>query len=100
MVTIIRNADVYAPEHLGRTDVLLLGGTIAAVGENLKADFGGALLRSAHDNRASRTGFARLCRWIHRSSNGKPANFPLYGEHLVTHPIFHALIIPQKPLKW
>ena len=43
MVTIIRNADVYAPEHLGRTDVLLLGGTIAAVGENLKADFGGAV---------------------------------------------------------
>ena len=43
MVMIIRNANVYAPEHLGRTDVLLLGGTIAAVGQNLKADFGGAV---------------------------------------------------------
>ena len=43
MVTIIRNADIYAPEHLGAADVLLLGGSIAAVGKDLKADFGGAL---------------------------------------------------------
>ena len=43
MVTIIHNADIYAPEHLGAADVLLLGGSIAAVGKDLKADFGGAL---------------------------------------------------------
>lgn len=43
MVKIIRNAKVYQPEYAGVKDVLILGDKIAAVGENLKADFGGAL---------------------------------------------------------
>ena len=43
MVTLIKNIDVYQPEHIGVRDILLLGGKIAAVGEHLKADFGGAL---------------------------------------------------------
>lgn len=41
MVTLIRNAAVYQPEYAGVKDILLLGGKIAAVGEHLKADFGG-----------------------------------------------------------
>ncbi|HJB88213.1 MAG TPA: beta-aspartyl-peptidase, partial [Candidatus Blautia excrementigallinarum] len=40
---IIRNAKVYQPEYAGVKDILILGDKIAAVGENLKADFGGAL---------------------------------------------------------
>ena len=43
MVKIIRNARVYQPEYAGIKDILILGDKIAAVGENLKADFGGAL---------------------------------------------------------
>ena len=43
MVKIIRNAKVYQPEYTGVKDILILGDKIAAVGENLKADFGGAL---------------------------------------------------------
>lgn len=43
MVIIIRNAEVYQPEYAGVKDILLLGDRIAAVGENLKADFGGAI---------------------------------------------------------
>lgn len=43
MVTIIRNAKVYQPEYAGVKDLLILGGTIAAVGEHLKADFGGSV---------------------------------------------------------
>lgn len=43
MVKIIRNANVYQPEYAGVKDILILGDKIAAVGENLKADFGGAL---------------------------------------------------------
>ena len=43
MVKIIRNAKVYQPEYAGVKDILILGDKIAAVGENLKADFGGAL---------------------------------------------------------
>ena len=43
MVKIIRNAKVYQPEYAGIKDILILGDKIAAVGENLKADFGGAL---------------------------------------------------------
>lgn len=43
MVTMIRNAAVYQPEKAGRMDVLILGNTIAALGQNLKADFGGAV---------------------------------------------------------
>ena len=43
MVMILRNAEVYQPEYAGRKDILILGRTIAAVGENLKADFGGSL---------------------------------------------------------
>lgn len=43
MVTLIKNAHVYEPEDLGLKDVLVLGDKIAAVGENLRADFGGAV---------------------------------------------------------
>lgn len=43
MVTIIRNAKVYQPEYAGVKDILILSGKIAAVGEKLEADFGGAL---------------------------------------------------------
>ena len=43
MVKIIRNAKVYQPEYAGVKDILILGDKIASVGENLKADFGGAL---------------------------------------------------------
>lgn len=41
MVTIIRNSKVYQPEYAGIKDILILGGKIAAIGENLKADFDG-----------------------------------------------------------
>ena len=43
MVTIIRNAKVYQPEYAGVKDILILGDRIAALGENLKADFGGCV---------------------------------------------------------
>ena len=43
MVTIIRNAKVYQPEYAGAKDILILGDRIAAVGEDLRADFGGCL---------------------------------------------------------
>ena len=43
MVTIIRNAKVYQPEYAGVKDILILGERIAAVGEHLRADFGGSL---------------------------------------------------------
>lgn len=43
MVTIIRNAKVYQPEYAGVKDILVLGDRIAALGENLKADFGGCV---------------------------------------------------------
>jgi len=38
MIIIIRNADVYTPEHAGKTDVLLIGGKIAAVGDSIKIE--------------------------------------------------------------
>ena len=41
MVTIIKHAKLYQPEYAGVKDILILGVTIAAVGEKLKADFGG-----------------------------------------------------------
>ena len=43
MVILIKNAEVYAPEKLGRKDVLVLDQHIAAIGDNLKVDFGGAV---------------------------------------------------------
>ncbi|HIQ74317.1 MAG TPA: beta-aspartyl-peptidase [Candidatus Cottocaccamicrobium excrementipullorum] len=43
MVTIIRNAAVYQPEYAGKKDVMILGDKIAAVGENLTAEFNGAV---------------------------------------------------------
>ena len=43
MVTIIRNAKVYQPEYAGVKDILILGDRIAALGKNLKADFGGCV---------------------------------------------------------
>lgn len=43
MVTIIRNASVYQPEYAGEKDVLVLGDQIGAVGENLTAEFNGAV---------------------------------------------------------
>ena len=43
MVTLIRGARVYQPEDAGVKDILILNGTIAAVGDRLKADFGGCV---------------------------------------------------------
>ena len=43
MVILIKNAKVYQPEYIGVKDILILGEKIAAVGENLKADFGGKI---------------------------------------------------------
>ena len=43
IATIIRNAKVYQPEYAGRKDILILNGKIAAMGENLTADFGGCI---------------------------------------------------------
>ena len=43
MITIIRNAKVYQPEYAGIKDVMLIGSQIGALGENLKADLGGAV---------------------------------------------------------
>ena len=43
MVTLIKNAKVYQPEYAGVKDILVLGDRIAAVGENLRADFGGSV---------------------------------------------------------
>ena len=35
MLTLLRNAELYAPEALGRGDLLLAGGRIAAMGTSL-----------------------------------------------------------------
>ena len=43
MITVLRNADVYAPERLGVRDVLLVGGKIASVGEHVSMNLGGAV---------------------------------------------------------
>ena len=43
MVTIIKNVKVYKPEYAGVKDILILAGKIAAVGEDLRTDFGGSI---------------------------------------------------------
>ena len=43
MVTIIKNVKVYKPEYAGVKDILILAGKTAAVGEDLRADFGGSI---------------------------------------------------------
>ncbi len=43
MLTIIRNADVYTPEHAGKNDVLLLGNKIAAVSDTINIETDGAV---------------------------------------------------------
>jgi beta-aspartyl-dipeptidase (metallo-type) len=40
MFTLFKNADVYAPEFIGRKDILVGGGKILAIGENLEAPAG------------------------------------------------------------
>ncbi|NSW44441.1 MAG: beta-aspartyl-peptidase [Bacteroidales bacterium] len=40
MFTLFKNADVYAPEFIGRKDILVGGGKILAVGDNLEAPTG------------------------------------------------------------
>ncbi len=41
MITIIKNAKVYQPDFLGKKDVLLVGGKIAAVEDGLSVEFSG-----------------------------------------------------------
>lgn len=36
MLTLIKNAEIYAPEKLGKTDILLAGGKIILLGENIE----------------------------------------------------------------
>lgn len=43
MITIIKNADVYKPEHIGIKDVLIVDGKIAAVNEHISIDTNGAV---------------------------------------------------------
>lgn len=43
MLTIIRNVNVYNPEHLGIKDVLLVGNKIAAIEDNITIDLKGIL---------------------------------------------------------
>ncbi|MDD4378222.1 MAG: amidohydrolase family protein, partial [Eubacteriales bacterium] len=38
MITLIRNAEVYKPEHLGKKDVLLIGDKIAAIDNNISIE--------------------------------------------------------------
>ena len=37
---LIKNADVYAPKHLGRQDVLINGGKIVRIGTDLETSYG------------------------------------------------------------
>ena len=37
---IIRQADVYNPEYLGKQDVLICGGRVEAVGDHLEIGYG------------------------------------------------------------
>lgn len=41
MITIIRGADVYNPEHLGINDVLIIGSKIAQISKDISVDLGG-----------------------------------------------------------
>ncbi len=41
MITIIRNADVYKPEHAGIKDVLLVDGKIASIADNISVEMNG-----------------------------------------------------------
>ena len=43
MITIIKNTKVYTPEYQGIKDILIIGGKIGAIGENLTADLGDAM---------------------------------------------------------
>ena len=64
MITLIKNVDVYAPERLGGRDVLLVGGKIAAVGEHLEPNVGGAVeIREIEaGGKIARAGFHRFPR--------------------------------------
>jgi len=43
MITIIRKADVYKPEHVGIKDVLIIGNKIAAIEDNISIEMNGAV---------------------------------------------------------
>lgn len=43
MITVIKNADIYKPEHIGIKDVLLIDSKIAAVDEHISIDTNGAV---------------------------------------------------------
>jgi beta-aspartyl-dipeptidase (metallo-type) len=42
MITIIRNAEVYQPDHAGKKDVLLIDGKIGAVGDGINVTISNA----------------------------------------------------------
>lgn len=41
MITLIRNVDVYKPEHIGKKDILIIGIKIAAIEENISIELNG-----------------------------------------------------------
>jgi beta-aspartyl-dipeptidase (metallo-type) len=41
MITVIRNVDVYKPEHIGKKDILIVGNKIAAIEENISIELNG-----------------------------------------------------------
>lgn len=49
---LIRNADVYAPEHLGKQDILICNDKIAAVAPSLEPNLPGIEVIDAHGKTA------------------------------------------------
>lgn len=41
MITIIKNIDVYKPEHIGKKDILIIGNKIAAIEDNISIELNG-----------------------------------------------------------
>ena len=44
MIKLIKNADVYAPEHLGKRDILICGEKISAVADHLDVSINGEMV--------------------------------------------------------
>lgn len=68
---LLKQADVYAPEHLGIKDVLVCGGKIEAVGDNLEGGTGCQVI----DAKGMRLTPGLIDRHVHVTGGGGEGSF-------------------------
>lgn len=81
--TLVRNADVFAPEPLGVTDVLVVGERVAAIGKDLAREFAAVRGVTVHDAAGLRLVPGFIDQHVHLQGGGGGGGFVTRGPEVM-----------------